>query len=241
MRKLFTRCFVIGFIIFGSLLIASVLGKTKASVTEETEEFFVNDAPDTVEQPYEKTFTIHDGSIELYHGEELYWAWDDTEISDSASVRTLSEENWLFVAQDGQKVWLLKRESVELIAENGYLFCHDFYDETADAVWIVQDGKLSYMMLYPFCEEYSEPVEIETDVEIAEICNRYALKDVNGDWYAYKYRGWRHVLEEGEDNTITFNTFRLGKGRVLDSDIERLEMEYDIDGFQNKYNMHDFW
>ena len=242
MRSLVTRCFVVIIIVFvGAMIASSFAQESKVTkVTEETE-FFVDDVPNT-KQPYERTFSVHDGSVELYHGDELYWAWDDTKISDDTSVRTLSEENWLFVAQDGQKVWLLKREGVELIAENGYLFCHDFYDETADAVWIVQDGKLSYMMLYPFCKEYSEPVAIETDVEIAEICNRYALKDINGDYYAYKYRGWRHVLKEGEDNTITFKTFRLGKGHVLESDVERLEKDYDfIDGFQNKYNMHDFW
>ena len=245
MKNLATRMTIVIIIVFVGAMIASALGsfaqETEATVTEETE-FFVDDAPDTVEQPYERTFSIHDGSVELYHGEELWWAWDGTQISDEAEVRTLSEENWLFVAQDGQKVWLLKRESVELIAENGYYFSHGFYEDMAEAVWIVkEDGSLEYIMLYPYCDAYSEPIPVPVDVKVAEIYDR-ALKDQSGDWYAYRYDGWRTMPEIGEEHAIKFETFRLGKGRVLDSDIKRIQDDWRyLDDFQNKYNMHDFW
>lgn len=192
----------------------------------------------------EDTFTVHDGSVEWYRGDELYWAWDNTQLSDDAVVTMLSEHNWLFVAQDGHRVWLLRRETIELVAENGYYFSHGFYEDMAEAAWIVQeDGSLEYVMLYPYCEDYCEPIPVPVDVKVAEIYDR-ALKDQSGDWYAYRYDGWRTMPEIGEEHAIKFETFRLGKGRVLDSDIERIQggdgWRY-LDDFQNKYNMHDFW
>ena len=104
--------------------------KATEPVTETEFEFFVESTPETEvateTQKAETSFVVKDGSVEMYHGDDLYWAWDNTQIGDDAKVIELNELSYRFAVQDGQKVWLIQdRESVELIAENGLVFDYD--------------------------------------------------------------------------------------------------------------------
>jgi hypothetical protein len=239
MRKLATRCFVV----LIAVLMCGCAQEVKATepATETEFEFFVASTPETEvvteTQKADTSFVVKDGSVEMYHGDDLYWAWDDTELSDDAVVTMLSEHNWLFVAQDGQKVWLLKRESVELIAENGLVFDYSLCDSPAKALLAVNEGKLSFQKLYPNSIDGVDTVDIATDIEVAELCNRYVLKDVNGDYYAFR-ANW------GKED-LAFEAVRLGQGRVLDDDVAELSDNSSMEQrelFLRKYGVRSrFW
>ena len=240
MRKNLTISIVI--VVMIAALMCGCAKEVKATepVTETEFEFFVDDAPKTVEQTNsdEEHFAIHDGSVELYHGEDLYWAWDNTQIGDDAKVFELNELSYRFAVQDGQKVWLIQdRESVELIAENGLVFDYSLCDSHAKALLIVDDGKLSFQKLYPNSIDGNDTVDIATDIEVAEICNRYVLKDAYGDYYAFR-ANW------GKED-LAFEAVRLGQGRVLDDDVAELSENSSMEQreqFLRKYGVRSrFW
>lgn len=242
MRKNLTISMTIAILIVAvGAMIANFTQETEATEVNVTEtEFFVDDAPNTVEQTNsdEEHFVIHDGSVELYHGEDLYWAWDNTQIGDDAKVIELNELSYRFAVQDGHKVWFIKdRESVELIAENGLVFDYSLCDSPAKALLIVDDGKLSFQKLYPNSIDGNDTVDIATDIEVAEICNRYVLKDAYGDYYAFR-ANW------GKED-LAFEAVRLGQGRVLDDDVAELSDNSSIEQreqFLRKYGVRSrFW
>lgn len=216
--------------------------KATEPATETEFEFFVESTPETEvateTQKAETSFVVKDGSVEMYHGDDLYWAWDNTQIGDDAKVIELNELSYRFAVQDGQKVWLIQdRESVELIAENGLVFDYSLCDSPAKALLIVDEGKLSFQKLYPSSIDGNDTVDIATDIEVAEICNRYVLKDAYGDYYAFR-ANW------GKED-LAFEAVRLGQGRVLDDDVAELSDNSSMEQrelFLRKYGVRSrFW
>jgi len=216
--------------------------KATEPATETEFEFFVESTPETEvateTQKAETSFVVKDGSVEMYHGDDLYWAWDNTQIGDDAKVIELNELSYRFAVQDGQKVWLIQdRESVELIAENGLVFDYSLCDSPAKALLIVDEGKLSFQKLYPNSIDGNDTVDIATDIEVAKICNRYVLKDAYGDYYAFR-ANW------GKED-LAFEAVRLGQGRVLDDDVAELSDNSSMEQrelFLRKYGVRSrFW
>ena len=113
MREKINHLIVFFMIVFvGSMIVTlqPVKGNDVETVYVETE------LPETEVEEFEvipeDTFTVHDGSVEWYRGDELYWAWDDTELSDDAVVTMLSEHNWTNAAPDGYRVLPTKGEKI---------------------------------------------------------------------------------------------------------------------------------